>query len=125
MRNASSSLAERWRRSSRRECIGASKAAPYPQRRDSAGGGDQGFNCIRRRRIKASAENRGLYSGAEKTNRANGERFLDTVAIILGLGSGGLGSRVACGSEDQEEDPGGLPRCSQKKNHIKQAGGGK
>jgi hypothetical protein len=41
-----------------------------------------------------------------KATEQNGERFLDTVAIELGLGNGEFGSRVAHCSEDQEENAG-------------------
>src|ERR1019366_1519282 len=100
------------------KCIGEPEAEPYPERKDGAGGGNQ----ERLRRIKAAAEKSTLHSRAEKTNRANGERLFDTVAIEPGLGNGGFGTRVADGSEDQEENAGGLLRWP--RNHVEQAGGG-
>ncbi len=57
-----------------------------------------------------------MHSRAEKTNRADGERFLDPVAIQAGLGSGNLGGRIAEGGEDQEENAGGLLRWPRKKD---------
>src|SRR6202795_2897367 len=90
------------------KCIGEPEAAPYPKGKDSAGRRNQGHGRIRPRRIKAAAEKSSLYSRAEKTDRANGERFLDTVAIEPSLGNGEFGSHVADGSENQKENAGGL-----------------
>src|ERR1017187_10169204 len=102
------------------KCIGEPEAAPYPERKDDSDGGNEELG----RRIRAADEKSALHSRAEKTNRANGERFLDTVAIEPGLGNGDFGSGVADGSEDQEENAGGLLRWMRKKNHEEQAGGG-
>ena len=44
---------------------------------------------------KGAAEKSGLHSRAEKANRADGERFLDPVAIEPGLGNGEFGGRIA------------------------------
>ena len=71
-----------------------------------------------------TAEKGELHSRAEKTDRANGERFLDPVAIEPGLGNGEFGGRIADGSEDQQENAGGLLRWPRKKNHEEQRGGG-
>src|SRR6266852_1933870 len=101
--------------------IGEPVATPYPERKNGASGGNQELDCVRLGRIKAAAEKSGLHSRAEKTNRANDERFLDTVAIEPGSRNGGFGSRVADGSEDQKNNTGGLLRWPQ--NHVEQAGG--
>src|ERR1700691_1037893 len=92
------------------KCIGEPEAVPYPERKDGAGRGNQGLGCVRLRQIRVGAEKRGLHSRAEKSNRANGERFLNTVAIEPGLGNGEFGSRIADRSEDQEEKAGRVRR---------------
>ena len=79
---------------------------------------------MRLRRITAAAEQSDLHSHAEKTNRADDERFLDPVAIEPGLGNGDFGGRVGDGSEDQQENAGGLLRWPRRKNHEEQRRGG-
>src|SRR5580658_10386924 len=54
------------------KCVGEPEAAPYPEREDDAGGGNQELGCVRDRRIRAAAEKSGPHSRAEKANRANG-----------------------------------------------------
>src|SRR5208283_2578889 len=78
------------------KCIGEPEAAPYPERKDGPGGGHQALGW----RIGSAGEKCQLYSHAEKNDRADGERFLDTVAIKPRLGNGDFGSRVADRSED-------------------------
>jgi hypothetical protein len=64
-----------------------------------------------------AAEKSELQSHAKKTNRANGERFLDAVTVQMGLGNGAFGGRVADASEDQEENTNGrLVRWPRNKN---------
>src|SRR5713101_3811316 len=67
------------------KCIGEPEAAPYPERKDDACGRNQAQGWVWTRRIRAAAEKKILHSRAEKTNRANGKRFLDAVAIEPGL----------------------------------------
>src|SRR4029077_20258740 len=100
------------------------EAAPYPERKYGAGGGNQELSCVRLRRVSVAAAEKGeLNSRAEKTDRANRERFLDTVAIEPGSGNGDFGSRVADRSEDQEEYADGLIRWPRKKDHDEHGGG--
>ncbi len=89
------------------KCIPEPEAAPDPERKDTAGGGHQALDWLRLRRIRPAAEKSELHSRAKKTNRADGERFLDAVAIQMGLGNGDFGGRVAEASEDQQENANG------------------
>src|SRR5438552_8969601 len=75
-------------------CIGEPEATPYPERKDGAGGGNQKFCSVRRRRIKATTEQSGLHSRAEKANREGGEGFLDPVAIEPGPRNSEFGART-------------------------------
>src|SRR5580693_5121470 len=104
------------------KCIGEPEAAPYPERKDGAGGRNQELGCVRLRRIRTATEKSELHSRAEKANRANGERFLNTVAIEPGLGNGDFGSCVADRSENQQKNAGGLLRWP--RNHEDQRGTG-
>src|SRR5579863_2367158 len=106
------------------KCIPKAEAAPYPERKDCAYGGNHKLGCIRPRRIRLAVEKGELYSRAEKTDRANGKRFLDAVAIEPGMRNGDFGGRVADGSENQEENADGLLRRPRKKNRKEQPGGG-
>src|ERR1700684_1490955 len=78
-----------------KKCIREAEAAPYPEGKDGAGGGNNGLGCVRSRRIMDAAEKGRPRRCAEKTYRANRERFLDAVAIEPGLGNGRFRRRVA------------------------------
>src|ERR1700690_3688498 len=75
------------------KCIGEPEATPYPERKDDASGGNQGL--LQLRRVRTVAEKSEIHPRAEKTDRANGERLLDTEAIEPSLRDTEFGSRVA------------------------------
>src|SRR5271155_4368454 len=79
----------------REKCVGEPEAAPNPEREDSAGSGNEELGCVWPHRIIGAAEESGLHSEAQKSNRADCESFLDPEAIQTGLGNGDLGGRVA------------------------------
>jgi hypothetical protein len=78
------------------------EAVPDPERKDGANGGNQEL----RRGIRAAVEKSGLHFRAQIANRADGERFLDSIAVELGLGNGKFGGRVEDGSNDHQENTG-------------------
>src|SRR5664280_3507476 len=68
------------------KCVPEPEAAPDPERKDSAGGGNQELESVRLRRIRRAPEKSFLQTRTKKTNRADDERFLDPIAIQTGLG---------------------------------------
>src|SRR3974390_603706 len=88
-------------------CVPQPEAAPDPERKDSPDCENQRLGPVRRRRIMA-AEKSGLHPNAEKTNRADGKRFLDPISIQKKLGNGDFGGGVAKGSADQQENTNSL-----------------
>src|ERR1700722_3904950 len=103
------------------KCVGESEATPYPERKQGAGGGNYRLREIQPREIRSAEKNR-LHPRAEKTHRADSERFLDSVTIEAGLGNGAFGGRVADHSEDKEENAGGLLRGMREKNNEEEPG---
>ncbi len=77
-----------------RKCVEKPETAPYPKGNGRAGAGNQKFDSSGM-----------MYSHAEKANRADGEGFLDPVAIEPGTGNGEFGGRIGDGSEDQQKRP--------------------
>src|SRR5262249_30094088 len=106
------------------KCVPKPETAPYPKRKDGAGGENQGLGSFWRRPIMDVAEKSGFYARAKKANRAYEERFLDPVAIQAKLGNGDFGCSVAGGRKNQEKNASSLARWSEKKNREKKAGGG-
>src|SRR5262249_15359714 len=106
------------------KCVPEPEAAPDPKRKDTAGGGNQELNTVQLRRIRPAAEKSGPHSRTEKTNRVDGERFLDPIPIQMGLGNGEFGGDIADGSENQEENAGDLLRWPRKKNSEEECGSG-
>src|SRR5581483_6009527 len=51
-----------------------------------------------------AAEKSHQHSHAEKSNRADGECFLNAIAIKMGLGSGRFGGGIAAGSQDEQKN---------------------
>src|SRR6266403_1806774 len=73
------------------------EAVPDPKRSNGANGGNHKLNFAR----GYAGEKKEAHPCAEKSNRADGECFLDPVAIQTGPGYGDLGGRVGDSSEDQ------------------------
>src|SRR5580692_12287023 len=78
------------------KCVEEPETTPDPERSDDAGGENQ--------RIGSILEKSELHSYAEKADRADGESFLDPVAIEQRLGDGEFGARIGEDSEDQQEN---------------------
>src|SRR5215467_1083585 len=74
------------------------EAAPDPERKDGASGGNQRLDCVRLGRIGSATEKSGLHSNTKKTNRAHGKRFFDPIPIEVGSGSSDFGGDIAKGS---------------------------
>src|ERR1700692_2933848 len=81
------------------KCVPEIAAVPDPERSNGANGGNHKLNFARG--VGDATERKEVQSYAEKSNRTDGECFLNPVAIQTGLGYGDLGGRVGDSSEDQ------------------------
>src|ERR1700722_14971404 len=81
------------------KCVPQIEAVPDPERSNGANGGNHKLNFAGGG--GGAAEKKEVQSYAQKSNRTDGECFLDPVAIQTGLGYGDLGGRVGDSSEDQ------------------------
>src|SRR5580704_4170628 len=79
------------------KCVPQVEAVPDPERSNGANGGNHKLNFAR----GYAGEKKEAHSRAEKSNRADGERFFDSVAIETGLRDGDFGGCVGESSEDQ------------------------
>src|ERR1700679_4124656 len=79
------------------KCIPKIEAVPDPERSNGANGGNHKLNFVRGR--GTAAEKHELQSYAQKSNRIDGQSFLDPVAIQAGLGYRDLGGRIGDSGE--------------------------
>src|ERR1700731_1220825 len=81
------------------KCVPQIEAVPDPERSNGADGGNHKLNLARG--AGDATEEKEVQSYAQKSNRTDGECFLDSVAIQTGVGYSDLGRRVGDSSEDQ------------------------
>src|ERR1700675_449404 len=80
------------------KCVPEIEAVPDPERSNGANGGNHKLNFARG--VGDAAEESKAHSCAQKSNRTDGERFLDSVAIQTSLGDGDFRGRIGRSGED-------------------------